>query len=182
MASHPRKLSHLTLIRFLCVLSRSAQRFLSVRACLVLFKSRAYLRENDQLPVRFHCARQDSPSAASKKNISPRPERAKGGRHGSFVPSSVPNFQGKIARVGLFDIDDGPIHRWGREGPPARPYFTVHTAAAMWCPGLEVSVAPRGCAPVHGRGTASARLDLPTAAVTVVMMLSSGSKTRDELR
>lgn len=32
MASHPRKLSHLTLIRLLCVLSRSAQRFLSVRA------------------------------------------------------------------------------------------------------------------------------------------------------
>lgn len=113
---------------------------------LVLFKSRAYLRENDQLLlVRFHCARQDSPSATSKKEkLFPLRARKEGeGQDGSFAPSSVPNFQGKIAGWPVFDIDDGPIHRWGEKGGcPAPLFYGSHSK----------SVAPRGYAAVHGRG------------------------------
>lgn len=56
------------------------------------------------------------PAQRRRKTFLPAPSAQAEGRHGSFVPSSVPNFQGKIARVALFDIDDGSIHRWGEKG------------------------------------------------------------------
>ncbi|KAK0746290.1 hypothetical protein B0T18DRAFT_411278 [Schizothecium vesticola] len=79
MALHPRKLSHLTLIRFfLCALSRSAQRFLSVRAWSPSNHGHTFGKMISFLCGSIARAKTD-PAQRSKKNISPASERKKGG-------------------------------------------------------------------------------------------------------
>ena len=110
MALHSRRLSHFTLIRFfLCALSRSAQRFLSVRAWSPSNHGHTFGKMISFLGGSI--ARAKTYPAHVEENYFSR-QRAQKGRGGMAhsYQARYPTSKRRL-RVDLFDIDEGPIHR-----------------------------------------------------------------------